>query len=111
MGTLEYMAPEQADDTHAVDIRADIYSLGCTLYALLAGGPPFGGPQFTTPVRKITAHLQKPVPPIGDKRDDVPAELISILERMLAKRPDERFATPGEVALALEPFCRGADLP
>lgn len=111
MGTLDYMAPEQADDTHAVDIRADIYSLGCTLYALLAGTPPFGGLQYTTPVRKLAAHMQKPVPPIRDKRDDVPEELVVILERLLAKRPDERFATPGEVATALQPFVEGSDLP
>ncbi len=79
MGTLDYMAPEQADDTHAVSIRADIYSLGCTLYALLAGEPPFGGERYTTPVRKLAAHMQKPVPRIRDRRDDVPVELVTIL--------------------------------
>lgn len=111
MGTLDYMAPEQADDTHAVDIRADIYSLGCTLYALLAGEPPFGGQQFTTPVRKLAAHMQKPVPPIRDKRDDVPDELVAVLDRMLAKQPGERFATPGEVATALQSLVASSDLP
>jgi len=79
MGTLDYMAPEQADDTHAVSIRADIYSLGCTLYALLAGEPPFGGERYTTPVRKLAAHMQKPVPRIREWRDDVPVELVTIL--------------------------------
>jgi serine/threonine protein kinase len=111
MGTLDYMAPEQADDTHAVDIRADIYSLGCTLYVLLAGEPPFGGPQFTTAVKKLAAHMQKPVPALSDKRNDVPTELVAILDRMLAKEPHDRFATPGEVAAALQPFVEDANLP
>ena len=61
MGTAEYMAPEQVSDAHAVDIRADIYSLGCTLYRLLGGEVPFGGPEYKTAFDKMLAHLQKPV--------------------------------------------------
>jgi serine/threonine protein kinase len=110
MGTLDYMAPEQADDTHAVDIRADIYSLGCTLYSLLAGEPPFAGPQFTTAVKKLAAHMQKPFPPLADRRDDIPAEVQASLDRMVAKSPADRFVTPGEVAGAIKPLTTGHDL-
>jgi serine/threonine protein kinase len=110
MGTLDYMAPEQADDTHAVDIRADIYSLGCTLYSLLAGEPPFAGPQFTTAVKKLAAHMQKPFPPLAERCDDIPAELQTILDRMVAKSPADRFVTPGEVAAAIKPLTTGHDL-
>jgi serine/threonine protein kinase len=110
MGTLDYMAPEQGDDTHTVDIRADIYALGCTLYALLTGQPPFGGPEFSTPVKKLRAHDQKPPPPIRQKRQDIPADLAAVLDRMLAKNPADRFATPQALADAIAPFAAGADL-
>jgi serine/threonine protein kinase len=110
MVTLDYMAPEQADDTHAVDIRADIYSLGCTLYALLAGEPPYGGPQYTTAVKKLAGHMSKPVPRIRDRRADVPQELVALLDCMLAKRAEDRPSTPAAVAAALEPLASGHDL-
>ncbi len=110
MGTADYMAPEQASDSHAVDIRADVYSLGCTLYKLLCGRAPFGGPDYRGTFEKMTAHVQEPVPPIGESGADVPDELAAVLDRMLAKEPDERFATPGEVAEALRPFCIECDL-
>lgn len=111
MGTLDYMAPEQASDTHSVDIRADLYSLGCTLYHLLAGSPPFSGSQYSTILKKMMAHAQTPVPPLSNVRSDVPPKLLTILDRLLAKEPSERYATPAEVAAALQPFAQGAQLP
>jgi serine/threonine protein kinase len=110
MGTLDYMAPEQASDTHTVDIRADIYSLGCTLYQLLTGHPPFHGPRLDTPIKKMMAHAQSPVPSIRAARLDVPEALAKVLDRMLAKSAADRFATPAEVTSALGPFAIGADL-
>jgi len=107
MGTADYMAPEQAHDCHQVDIRADIYSLGCTLYKLLTGHAPFSGPEYSSNMAKMMAHVQEPVPPITARRDDVPEELIQILDRMLAKTPDERYATAGEVADALSSLALG----
>jgi len=107
MGTADYMAPEQFSDSHAVDIRADIYSLGCTLYKLLTGHAPFSGPEYTSNMAKMMAHVQEPVPPIADRRDDVPEALAKILDRMLAKTPDERYATPAEVAEALSSLSFG----
>ena len=111
MGTLDYMAPEQASDTHSVDIRADIYSLGCTLYHLLAGSAPFSGSQYSTILKKMMAHAKSPVPRLSEVRSDVPAELSAILDRMLAKEPAERFSTPGEILATLHPFVGDADLP
>ncbi|HID77200.1 MAG TPA: hypothetical protein EYP56_14550, partial [Planctomycetaceae bacterium] len=110
MGTTDYMAPEQATDTHAVDIRADIYSLGCTLYFLLAGHPPFSTPQYDTAVKKLLAHQQASPTPIGQLRPDVPAEVAAVLHCMLAKSPEDRFATPAEVATALAPHALNSDL-
>jgi len=104
LGTVDYMAPEQWQDSHAVDIRADIYSLGCTLYHLLAGNPPFAKSEFFGAMTQMWAHSQEPVPPIREKRPDVSQELAAVLDRMLAKNPDERWQTPGDVAAALEPF-------
>ena len=111
MGTLDYMAPEQASDTHSVDIRADIYSLGCTLYHLLAGSAPFSGSQYSTILKKMMAHAQTSVPPLGELRSDIPVALSAVLDRMLAKEPADRFSTPGEILAALQPFVGDADLP
>ena len=110
IGTIDYMAPEQVSDTHMVDIRADVYGLGCTLYKLLTGRPPFSGPKFETPFNKMQGHLQKGVPPIRRFRRDVPRELVAVLNRMLAKDPAERFATPVEAADAIGPLATGSDL-
>jgi hypothetical protein len=108
LGTFDYMAPEQASDAHAVDVRADVYSLGCTLYHLLTGAAPFAG---VRPVlEKVRAHAEAEVPPVRGLRPEVPEALVAVLARMLAKEPDRRFATPAEVAAALEPFTAGCDL-
>jgi WD40 repeat protein/serine/threonine protein kinase len=110
MGTFDYMAPEQALDTHAVDIRADVYSLGCTLYYLLAGQAPFGGPQYRSTLQKLLAHAKEPVPPIRVHRPEVAPELAALLERLLAKAPADRFATPAEVGSALKSWAAGSRL-
>jgi len=104
MGTMRYCAPEQFRDASRVDIRADIYSLGCTLYHLLTGKPPYS--QRTTLAEVVQAHLHEPFPGLSEALPNAPSELGTILARMTAKEPDARFATPGEVAAALEPFAR-----
>lgn len=110
MGTADYMAPEQATDSHSVDIRADIYSLGCTLYKLLSGQVPFPGPKYKSPIDKIMGHLRDTPAPIQSLRPDVPAELAGVLERMLAKDCTDRWATPQQVADAVGPFAAGHNL-
>jgi serine/threonine protein kinase len=110
LGTPDYMAPEQCVDPHAVDGRADVYGLGCTLYELLAGQPPFAGPGYGSVFRKMQAHVEAPVPPIHERRPDVPEGLASILERMLAKDREGRFASPADVVWAMQPFAAGAEL-
>jgi tRNA A-37 threonylcarbamoyl transferase component Bud32 len=107
MGTADYMAPEQWENTHAVDIRADIYSLGCTLYHLLAGNPPFCGPGYSSMIQKMKAHVSEPIPPIQQHRPDIPDGLAAVLDQLLAKDPAERYATPAEAAEALRPFALG----
>ena len=108
MGTADYVSPEQVTDSHSVDIRSDIYSLGCTLYKLLSGQAPFVGPEYKNDFDKMMAHVQKTPPPISLLRTDLPPELTAIVERMMAKEPDQRFATPAEVAAALAPLAAGA---
>jgi serine/threonine protein kinase len=110
MGTADYMAPEQATDSHRVDIRADIYSLGCTLYKLLTGRLPFTGPQYDTAMKKMLAHVQTPPPAANSLRPEIPDELVAALERMMAKDPVDRFQVPAEVAEAMAPLCSGANL-
>jgi hypothetical protein len=89
LGTLDYVAPEQCDNSHAVDIRADIYGLGCTLYHLLAGEPPFAS--FSSPYQKLKAQAEAPMPHIRERRPDVPLPLAAALEQMLAKERERRF--------------------
>ena len=100
MGTIDYMAPEQAVDFHGADIRADIYSLGCTFYYLLTGQPAYSG----TTAQKMLKHQQGALPDIRQARPEVPATVADVLTRMLAKRPEDRYQTPGEVAAALAPL-------
>ncbi len=103
LGTVDYIAPEQADNAHQADIRSDIYSLGCTLYHLLAGQPPF---PMGTALQKVLAHVEKKPQPLTELRPDLPEEMMPVLERMMAKDPTHRYQTPAEVAVALEPFLR-----
>jgi eukaryotic-like serine/threonine-protein kinase len=101
LGTADYLAPEQAFDSHRVDRRADIYSLGCTLYFLLTGHPPF--PEGTLPQRLMKHQTQTP-PSIYEDRPDAPAGLVNICMRMMAKTPDARYQTAAEVAQELSSF-------
>jgi serine/threonine protein kinase len=110
LGTPDYVAPEQCLDCHAVDGRADIYALGCTLYALLTGQPPFAGPDHGSVYLKMKAHVEAPVPPIRRRRPEVPERLAAILGRMLAKDRRGRFVSAAGVVAALQPFAAGADL-
>ena len=110
MGTLDYMAPEQGGDSHDVDIRADIYSLGATLYKLLCGQAIYAGAKYTGAVQKLTALALVEAPPIQERRDGVSDEIAAVVHKMIAKNRDERYTTPGEVADALASFCDAADL-
>ena len=101
LGTPDYVAPEQTLDAHNADIRADIYSLGCTLYFLLSGGPPF---QETSLYAILEAHHKREPKPLNLVRPDVPVELATVVGKMMAKEPAKRYQTPAEVAKALVPF-------
>jgi serine/threonine protein kinase len=98
LGTVDFMAPEQADNARKADIRSDIYSLGCTLYYLLAGRVPF--PEGTI-VQRVMAHVTQEPPPIAKLRAGLPAGLIAVLDRMLEKDPAKRYQTPAEAAEVL----------
>ncbi|HVC98204.1 MAG TPA: family 16 glycoside hydrolase [Pirellulales bacterium] len=101
LGTPDYVAPEQTLDAHKADIRADIYSLGCTLYFLLSGGPPF---QETSLYEILEAHHKRDPKALNLVRPDVPVELATVVAKMMAKDPTKRYQTPIEVAKALVPF-------
>jgi serine/threonine protein kinase len=103
MGTPDFMAPEQALDAHGADIRADIYSLGCTLYYLLTGRPPFAKGSV---MEKLLLHQQAEPVAVELLRPEVPEALAQVLRKMLAKQPAARYQTPAEAAAALAPFCR-----
>jgi len=110
MGTFDYMAPEQATDSHKVDIRADIYSLGATLYKLLCGQSPLAGHEEDSPIKRLMTVANETPLSIGQRRSDLPEGLPAVVDRMLARNRDERYATPAEVAAALTPFCVPCDL-
>ncbi|MBI1371368.1 MAG: protein kinase [Phycisphaera sp.] len=96
MGTAAYMPPEQGMDAKSVDQRGDIYSLGCTLYRLLTNQYPY---YRDTPLGTMMAHVQEPIPRLPD---GMPAGLQDVLDRMMAKQPDDRYASCAEVIAALE---------
>lgn len=101
VGTPEYMSPEQVRDSGSTDIRSDIYSLGCTLYMLLAGRPPF---RALSTFDLALMHVNQTPEPILRYCPGLPPELAAIVHRLLAKKPEDRFQTPAEVATALQPF-------
>ena len=103
MGTVDYMAPEQAMDTKRADHRSDIYSLGCTLYYLLTKKPVYTGANL---LERISAHYSAPIPSLKDARPDVPEELDEVFKKMVAKRPRDRYQSMTDVALALQKIDR-----
>jgi DNA-binding response OmpR family regulator len=111
MGTVDYIAPEQARGTHPIDIRADLYGLGCTIYHLLAGYAPFSRPgQEMSGMEKLMAHIQADVLPIQEIRPELPRGLAELLDRLLAKNPAQRPSSPSELVADLQPFIIGSDL-
>ena len=103
MGTPDYMSPEQGWDTATVDIRSDIYSLGCTLFRLLTGRVPFPG---DNPLQVLMARCSKDAPSVKSLRADVPDPIDTIVRRMTLRDPAGRFQTPQELVDALEPFSK-----
>jgi serine/threonine protein kinase len=99
VGTIDYLAPEQARDSSSADIRSDIYSLGCTLYHMLSGQPPFSEGGLG---ERILKHLQEDPADVRQLNPQVSEELWHLLQRMLAKKPDDRFQTPAELLQALK---------
>jgi len=108
LGTADYMAPEQVSDARSVDIRADIYSLGCTLMKLLTGRAPFA--EQPTSFAKMTSHVSGQPPRLESLRADIPPALSELVARMLAKRPEERPQSPEDIRQALTALCAGSDL-
>jgi serine/threonine protein kinase len=100
MGTPDFLSPEQARNLHKLDIRSDIYSLGCSFYYLLTGKVPFPG---GTTLEKLIRQSSEEPRPVEESRQDVPAAVLSVLQRAMAKQPEERFQTPQEFAVALVP--------
>lgn len=107
MGTPDYMSPEQGWDTTKVDIRSDIYSLGCTLFRLLTGKIPFTG---SNPLQVLSQRLQRDAPSVLTVCDDISPELADVVSRMTMRDPDARYQTPQEVADALAPFSKALTL-
>jgi serine/threonine-protein kinase len=100
-GTIDFIAPEQAQSSRSADIRADLYSLGCTLFYLLTGKPPFPG---ITALEKLQARVDGRMLPLRELRPEIPAGLQKIVNRMLASDRDRRYQKPYEAAEALSPF-------
>src|SRR5262245_43540521 len=101
LGTADYLAPEQAIDSHNVGIRADIYSLGATFYFMLTANPPFTEGSVA---QKLIWHQSKESKPITAYRHDVPSAVVAIVQKMMAKDPNNRYQSPGELAEALAPL-------
>lgn len=102
IGPADYIAPELIQNMASADIRSDIYALGCILYFALVGKPPF--PDGATP-DKLAAHQTKEPVPLEKAKPDVPPKLPQVVRRMMAKKPEDRYQTPAELANDLTPFC------
>lgn len=98
VGTPAYMSPEQVRGRDPADGRSDVYSLGCTLYEMLAGRPPFEGPSVH---EVLSMHVEQDPPPLERKRPELPDRVVGIVRKAMAKRPSERYQTAGEMAADL----------
>ena len=94
VGTVDYMSPEQARDSKAADIRSDLYSLGCTWFHLLTGSPPYPDGDL---MNKLRAHAMQPVPDPRQLNASVPAGVAAMVQRMMAKKPEDRYQTPAQL--------------
>jgi serine/threonine protein kinase len=108
LGTPDYLAPEQAKDARSADIRADIYSLGCVLFHCLTGRPPFPETNIMT---QMLRHATEKPQPLGTLAQDIPPGLQAVMDRLLAKSPEDRYQTPAEAAAALKPFVGSGSAP
>ncbi len=104
LGTFDYISPEQARDPRAADVRSDLYSLGCTLFFMLTGRPPFAD---GTVVQKLLQHQQTPPPDVQAERADVPVGLARVVERLLRKLPEERYQRPADLVAELVSVAEG----
>ncbi len=104
MGTVDYMAPEQALNTKTADARADIYSLGCSLYYLLTGKATYDG---DTLMAKLLAHRDQPIPSIREVRPEVPEQVEAVFRKMVAKHIDHRYQTASELIADLTRLTNG----
>jgi eukaryotic-like serine/threonine-protein kinase len=102
LGTPDYLAPEQAKDARSADIRADIYSVGCVLYHCLAGSPPF--PETNIMAQMLKHATEKPQPLAQVMGGNVPGAFQAVVDKLLAKRPEDRYPVPAAAAEALKPF-------
>ena len=104
LGTPDYMAPEQWEDTHTADLRTDLYALGCTLFFLLTGRAPFATDDYKSVVKKMAAHVNAPIPDLKAIRPEVPDGVDAIYRRLMSKQPEDRYSSAAELAQALSPF-------
>jgi formylglycine-generating enzyme required for sulfatase activity/tRNA A-37 threonylcarbamoyl transferase component Bud32 len=107
MGTIDYIAPEQALSSQRADIRSDLYSLGCSFFFLLTGRVPF---PIDEPLAKLLAHQHDPPPPVQQLRPDVPPHVAAVVARLMAKNPEDRHQTPAELVLELASFAAKAEM-
>ncbi len=104
LGTPDYIAPEQVQDSRSADTRADIYSLGCTAWFLLTGQPPY---PTGTAIQKLTAHREQTPEPLTNLRAELDEPVVQLISRMMERNPEDRFQRPKQVALAIEALTPG----
>ncbi|MCL2710174.1 MAG: serine/threonine protein kinase [Planctomycetaceae bacterium] len=110
IGTVDYISPEQCENSGTADVRSDLYSLGCTLYFLLTGKPVYSGSRYDTMRKKLMAHIVGEVPSLRQTIPGLPLAIEAIVQKVLSKDPADRFQTPLEFAEALEPFASPDEL-